>query len=63
MGHGDEAVCGQGWWDKVYECEACQIKRLTAERDSARRGALEEAAALCADWDEVCAAAIRALPR
>lgn len=32
MGHGDMAVCGQVWWDKVYECQSCQIKRLTAER-------------------------------
>ncbi len=36
MGHGDVEVCGQVGWGGVYECQSCQINRLTTALEDAR---------------------------
>ena len=30
MGHGDFAICGQPYYDGIYQCNGCQIKALKA---------------------------------
>lgn len=32
QGHGDVAVCGQPYYDGIYECDACKIRRLESAR-------------------------------
>jgi hypothetical protein len=28
MGHGENAVCGEPYWDGIYQCPSCKCKDL-----------------------------------